>query len=295
MSEERSQFARRIDEHSFGLSRRGYNKDEVKSYLEDLEQAFRELEGHARRQGQKLAELEHSLSKARATEKVSVDNAMMAVFDCSDQSDPANWRRIASVGDPSWRGAYPNPFHMAFTPDESKMYVTLWWPPPTDNSIAVVDTKTWKIVKEHVIGPDTHTIAVTGDGKWLWLIGLEADRHFPGVLRAIGREELGEDLITRAFIETEKDLLIKDDFKENIKFIKQDIRKEIPDGMFHLILCRNLAFTYFEEDLQREILPKIIEKLHPKGFLVIGSHESLPQELLNRIPFQDFPSIFQFT
>ncbi|NNL86776.1 MAG: CoA transferase, partial [Myxococcales bacterium] len=32
-----------------------------------------------------------------------------------------------------------------------------------------------------------------GDGKWLWLIGLEADRHFPGVLRAIGREELAED------------------------------------------------------------------------------------------------------
>ncbi len=32
-----------------------------------------------------------------------------------------------------------------------------------------------------------------GDGKWLWLIGLEADRHFPGVLRAIDREELGED------------------------------------------------------------------------------------------------------
>ena len=93
---------------------------------------------------------------------------IMAVFDCSDQSDPTNWRRIAGVGDPRWRGAYPNPFHMAFTPDESKMYVTLWWPPPTDNSIAVVDTKSWKIVKEHVIGPDTHTIAVTGDGKWLF-------------------------------------------------------------------------------------------------------------------------------
>lgn len=32
-----------------------------------------------------------------------------------------------------------------------------------------------------------------GDGKWFWLIGLEADRHFPGVLRAMAREELGED------------------------------------------------------------------------------------------------------
>jgi len=32
-----------------------------------------------------------------------------------------------------------------------------------------------------------------GDGKWFWLIGLEADRHFPGLARAIEREELTRD------------------------------------------------------------------------------------------------------
>jgi chemotaxis protein methyltransferase CheR len=114
-----------------------------------------------------------------------------------------------------------------------------------------------------------------------------------GSLREL-QEELGEDLIKKTFTETKKGLLIKDDFKENIEFIKQDIRKELPDGLFHLILCRNLVFTYFDEDLQREILPKIIEKLHPKGFLVIGSHESLPQAPENLIPIQDSPPIFQF-
>lgn len=30
------------------------------------------------------------------------------------------------------------------------------------------------------------------DGRAFWLLGLEADRHFPGLLRAIGREELAE-------------------------------------------------------------------------------------------------------
>lgn len=85
MSEERSQFARQIDEHTFTQSRRGYDKTEVKSYLQDLEQAFRELEGHSRRQAQKLVELEREVSKARATEKVSVDNAMLAVFDAKDR------------------------------------------------------------------------------------------------------------------------------------------------------------------------------------------------------------------
>lgn len=93
---------------------------------------------------------------------------IMAVIDTRNQNDPTSWKRIAGVGDPSWRGAYPNPFHMAFTPDSKKLYVTLWWPPPTTNSIAVVDTETWKITKDIPIGPDTHTIACTYDGKWLF-------------------------------------------------------------------------------------------------------------------------------
>ncbi|MGD2080402.1 MAG: hypothetical protein PVJ36_04670, partial [Nitrospirota bacterium] len=93
---------------------------------------------------------------------------IMAVIDTRNQSDPTSWKKVAGVGDPSWRGAYPNPFHMAFTPDARKMFVTLWWPPPTKNSIAVVNTENWKIEKIINIGPDTHTIACTYDGKWLF-------------------------------------------------------------------------------------------------------------------------------
>ncbi|MDY7102744.1 MAG: CoA transferase [Actinomycetota bacterium] len=31
------------------------------------------------------------------------------------------------------------------------------------------------------------------DGRWFWLLGLEADRHLPGLLRAIDREDLADD------------------------------------------------------------------------------------------------------
>lgn len=34
---------------------------------------------------------------------------------------------------------------------------------------------------------------VSGDGHWFWLIGVEADRHFPGVAAAIERPELVDD------------------------------------------------------------------------------------------------------
>mgnify|MGYP001544571887 CR=1 FL=1 len=40
VSDERIHFAQRIDERAFSRSRRGYDKAEVKTYLEDLEQAF---------------------------------------------------------------------------------------------------------------------------------------------------------------------------------------------------------------------------------------------------------------
>ena len=36
------------------------------------------------------------------------------------------------------------------------------------------------------------------DGRWFYLIGLEAVRHFPGLARAIGREELIEVLMQTA-------------------------------------------------------------------------------------------------
>ncbi|MFW6199458.1 MAG: CheR family methyltransferase [Gemmatimonadota bacterium] len=50
----------------------------------------------------------------------------------------------------------------------------------------------------------------------------------------------------------------------------------MPDGPFHLVLCRNLVFTYFVENLQAEILDGILERMAPEGVLVIGGHEELP-------------------
>ncbi|KMQ50084.1 Chemotaxis protein methyltransferase CheR [Chitinispirillum alkaliphilum] len=63
---------------------------------------------------------------------------------------------------------------------------------------------------------------------------------------------------------------------ENVEFCSQDIRQELPNGKFDLILCRNLVFTYFNENFQREITSRIVNKLNPGGYLVVGSHESVP-------------------
>jgi chemotaxis protein methyltransferase CheR len=95
----------------------------------------------------------------------------------------------------------------------------------------------------------------------------------PGTLR-----ELPPEWSTRAFTLTaEGEQCLAPELREDITFRCQDLRAELPDGPFHLVLCRNVAFTYFAPPLQREVLARIMERLVPGGLLVIGAHESLPE------------------
>src|SRR6516165_9941978 len=67
--------------------------------------------------------------------------------------------------------------------------------------------------------------------------------------------------------------------REGVQFELQDIRRLMPDGPFDLILCRNLAFTYFDDALQCRISDQLRESLRRGGFLVLGTHEALPGEV----------------
>ena len=80
----------------------------------------------------------------------------------------------------------------------------------------------------------------------------------------------------RPFDQRDGSYCIKAEQRDKVTFLAQDIRTNAPEGPFHLILCRNVAFTYFDPRLQRDILLRLIEKLVPGGALVIGAHEALP-------------------
>ena len=71
----------------------------------------------------------------------------MAVFDTSDP-DPTQWKKVTYVKDPNWIGEYPSPFHLCFSVDGSKMFVSVLYPKPHDSSVVVVDTRTWKIIRK---------------------------------------------------------------------------------------------------------------------------------------------------
>ena len=91
-------------------------------------------------------------------------------------------------------------------------------------------------------------------------------------------KDVPEKLLHTAFEKRDKEYMLKERFRLGITFFRQDIRESEPQGEFHLILCRNLVFTYFQEEAQLSVLSRLIRKLRSEGFLVIGAHESLPDE-----------------
>jgi chemotaxis protein methyltransferase CheR len=65
-------------------------------------------------------------------------------------------------------------------------------------------------------------------------------------------------------------------FREDVRFVLEDIRQSMPDGPFDLILCRYLVFIYFDEALQYQLAGQLHDRLVPGGCLVLGSHEAIP-------------------
>jgi chemotaxis protein methyltransferase CheR len=98
----------------------------------------------------------------------------------------------------------------------------------------------------------------------------------PGTLR-----ELPPEWTARAFPESGAERCVAPAYREGLTFLQQDLRAATPEGTFHLVLCRNVAFTYFAPPLQREVLARIVARLVPGGLLVIGGHESLPEHDLD--------------
>lgn len=137
--------------------------------------------------------------------------------------------------------------------------------------------------------PAAPTLLITATDSDVHLL----DRAREGLYPASALKDMPAELVRNAFDETAAGFKVRKRFKDNIRFLEQDIRKEIPAGPFHLVLCRNFVYTYFEESLQTEMLAKINETLAPGGFHVIGAHESLPPHEASVLEIHTPPCIFR--
>lgn len=114
-----------------------------------------------------------------------------------------------------------------------------------------------------------------------------------GCFEPTSLHELPPPLIQRAFDQQGPRYCVKPKHREGIEFLDQDIRTEMPSDIFDLILCRYIVFTYFDVPLQSKVLANMLEHLHPQGYLVIGTHEQLPENVRELAALDRVQQIFQ--
>lgn len=106
-------------------------------------------------------------------------------------------------------------------------------------------------------------------------------------------KELPKEWLEQAFLPSPDGWCVKEEYREPITFIQQDVRMTVPTDQFHLILCRNIVFTYFDDELQRETLSRILERLALGGALVIGNSEALPDRVPGLTPWSEKSGIYR--
>lgn len=87
--------------------------------------------------------------------------------------------------------------------------------------------------------------------------------------------------------------VLKPEFREGVVFLQHDLRHEPPEGPFDLVLCRYLAFTYFDEGRQRETLERFLGVLHTGGALVVGRKEQLPEAAPGLTPWHPRAGVYR--
>lgn len=144
----------------------------------------------------------------------------------------------------------------------------------------------------------SRVISRTESTVGLELIGTDVDeavlsRAADGCYDAGSLRELPAETIEACFERRNGTFCVKPAFRGGISFRRQDIRAEMPQGPFDLVLCRNLVLTYFDVPLQTRLLQEVAGRLIPGGYLVVGTHEELPMATTGFEPTSDNPQIYR--
>ncbi len=123
------------------------------------------------------------------------------------------------------------------------------------------------------------------------------DRGRLGVYPSSSLRELREEWRSKYFRPLKGNRwAIKDSLKENILWKDHNLlRDEPPSEGFQIIFLRNNLLTYYKDEVLKPGFGKVVKSLSPRGFLMIGAHERLPEDFTNLFPYPHHPNIFQKT
>jgi len=104
--------------------------------------------------------------------------------------------------------------------------------------------------------------------------------------------ELPTEWLALAFDREGTQYRLRNRYRDRVQLELSDLRQSDPHQTFDLVVCRNLAFTYFEEAQQHEVLAHIGAHLQPGGALFIGVHEELPPGAKGFSPWKGCRAVF---
>jgi len=145
----------------------------------------------------------------------------------------------------------------------------------------------WKrTVSPKAPGVKLKIIATDSDSQML-------DRAGQGRYAGSSLKDFPREWLAGCFGRVESEYTVRPEYRLEIEWCRQDIREEMPHGVFDLILCRHLAFTYFDQALQVKTLGEILPRLRPGGVLVIGKQEPPPTSVSRLVECKPRTGIFR--
>jgi chemotaxis protein methyltransferase CheR len=107
-------------------------------------------------------------------------------------------------------------------------------------------------------------------------ITLERARN--GIYPVSSLKEVPEEMRSRYFYPEEgrKNYRIKEALKKGLTWQVHHLLSSTLEAQFQIILMRNNTLTYYQDEIKRAVLKKVLTCLCAGGFLIIGSHERLP-------------------
>jgi chemotaxis protein methyltransferase CheR len=102
-------------------------------------------------------------------------------------------------------------------------------------------------------------------------------RALRGRYPASSFREMPKQLREKYFTNEGGTFCVDPDFPKRIIWLEHNLISDPPLSGNHLILCRNLAYTYFTDSLQEEITARFHRALLPEGLLVLGRKDHLPK------------------
>lgn len=121
------------------------------------------------------------------------------------------------------------------------------------------------------------------------------DRAHAGIYSSSSLKEAREDFRTTYFEPGpgRNRYAVKPSIKTGIIWKLHHLQDNPPEADYHIIFLRNNLLTYYQDHLKNSAFKKVLGRLRPSGFFIIGSQEKLPFETPELVPFLNYSYVFR--